>query len=423
MARHLSHVRRYLILVAAAALAIPFLAYGPLGLHGTGHAGNGEPRKASLGYSAAALEERPEEVSGVPTVAVESSPSHEALHVTGQLAADELSDVGNRIPGIVAEVLVERGSTVEKGDVLARLDPADAENALAEGLSAAEELRVRLLLESPNSPLDPEILPDMKLARASLDLAKANLDRTTSLHERKVVSQEVFDQVRAEYQSALYRVEQVEHQTKQLYQSYRTALTRLKTLQKAIQDMTITAPFQGWVVEKHVAVGERLGTGEGARVVTLIRTDPLRLTLTVPQQHVHRIQVGQPVEFQVDAYPDRKFTGQVRYVAPSVESAGRSLTVEAVVPNPDRTLKPGLFAAAQLQLEQETTALYVPAAAVQQHGDAGRVFVVRDGIVREQVVAVGPTDGGRVRVTSGLAAGELVVARPEKVREGVKIRQ
>ncbi|NUQ66207.1 MAG: efflux RND transporter periplasmic adaptor subunit, partial [Pirellulales bacterium] len=409
MPRHLSHLQRYLALVAAAAVGLLFLAYGQLGLYGTGHAGGGEPRKAALGYSAKALGERPEEVSGVETVSVESSPSHQTLHVTGQLAADELSDIGNRLPGIIAEVLVERGSTVEKGDVLARIDPADAENALAEGLSAAEELRVRLMLESADSTFEPELLPDMKLARASLDLAKSNLERTTSLHERKVLSQEVFDQVRAEYQSALYRVELVQHQARQLYQSYRTALTHLKTLQKSVHDTTITAPFQGWVVEKHVAVGERLGTGEGARVVTLIRTDPLRLTLTVPQQHVHRIQVGQPVEFQVDAFPERKFTGQVRYVAPAVESAGRSLTVEAVVSNPDRLLKPGLFATARLQLEQETTALYVPATAVQQHGDAGRVFVVRDGVVREQVVAVGRADGGRVRVTSGLAAGERVV--------------
>jgi RND family efflux transporter MFP subunit len=422
MAKSSVNLRRLVIVGGIAVVVLVFLAFGGLGMHGTGHAGSGDGTRASLGYSKA-LEEQPKEIADVETVPVEVARAHRTLHVTGQLTADELSDVGNRVPGIVAEVLVERGSTVNQGDVLARIDSEDAENALAEGLSLAEELRVKLMLPSPDALFEPEVLPDVKLARASLDLAKSNLQRTTSLHEKKVVSAEVFDQVRTECQSALYRLEQAQHQANQLYQAYKTAQTRLKTLQKAVRDTTIVAPFQGWVVEKHVAVGERLGTGEGARVVTLIRTDPLRLTLTIPQQHVSRIQMGQPVEFKVDAYPDRKFTGQVRYVAPAVDSVGRSLTVEAVVSNPDQLLKPGLFATAQLQLEQETNALYVPAAAVQQHGDAGRVFVVRDGVVREQVVAVGEADGNRVEITSGLAATDRVVARPQEVREGVRVRQ
>ncbi len=124
-----------------------------------------------------------------------------------------------------------------------------------------------------------------------------------------------------------------------------------------------------------------------------MRIDPLRLSLTVPQQDVAQIKAGQTVTFQTDAYPGRKFTGTVRYITPAVTSDSRSLCVEAMVPNPGAVLYPGLFVTAELQLDEQQTELYVPQAAVCNRGDVAAVFVVRGGIVREQIVSRGR--GGR----------------------------
>ena len=93
-------------------------------------------------------------------------------------------------------------------------------------------------------------------------------------------------------------------QAKQLYQSYRSAVTHLVTLRKAVDDCSIRAPFDGWVAERDISVGERvIALFPGAKLVTLLRIDPLRLSLTVPQQEMAQIKIGQTVTFQTDAFP------------------------------------------------------------------------------------------------------------------------
>jgi RND family efflux transporter MFP subunit len=424
MTRLLQSGRRWWLVAGMLVVGMAAVGASQLGLYATDNTDSQPGGRASLGYLPEEKQKAPEEVTGVETLPVEAIQANQTLPVTGHLTADEQSEVAANTSGIVAEVRVERGSVVAKGDVLVRLDPTDAENALNEGLAQVAELRVKLMLDDAHPQFDPGRLPEVRLTRAALELAKSNLDRTAALYQRKVETAENYDRVRTEHELAIFRNDQAMHQARQLHQSYQTMLTRINTLRKALADATIVAPFDGWVVEKHVAVGERISSGGGGnnRLVTLIRTDPLRLSMTVPQQHISRIKEGQPVTFEVDAFPKKLFTGQVRYVAPAVADVGRSLIVEAVVPNSDRILKPGLFATAQLQLEEQTTELSVPVSAVQKHGDAGRVFVVRNGVVQEQVVALGQTTGDRVQITAGLASDDRIVARPERVREGVRIR-
>ncbi len=183
------------------------------------------------------------------------------------------------------------------------------------------------------------------------------------------------------------------------------------------------APFDGWVAEKLVAVGEQICSGmQATKVVTLVRINPLRLLLTVPQQDIGRIQPGQAVRFHVDSFPDRVFEAQVRLIAPVVTSDTRSMMVEAMAKNPDGALRPGLFATAELELKDQATAVLAPLEAVQRMGEVARVFVVRDGAAREQVVALGEQSGGKVEIRSGLTGKEILVAHPELVHDGDKVQ-
>jgi membrane fusion protein, multidrug efflux system len=186
-----------------------------------------------------------------------------------------------------------------------------------------------------------------------------------------------------------------------------------------VADTTILAPFDGWVAEKLVAVGEQISSGmQATKVVTLVRIDPLRLSLTVPQQNIGSIKLGQMVRFRVDSFPDHTFEGKVRFLAPVVSHDTRSMLVEAVVANPDAVLYPGLFATAQVELPARKPKVLVPLSAVQKSGDVARVFVVRDGAAHEQVVSLGEASGDKVEVQSGLTGNETLAARPDLVRDG-----
>ena len=390
----------------------------------SGQQGNG---KAALGFVAPAPAADGKQKSAPPrleTAPVEVVPRSDVLRLTGSLMADEKSSVAANTSGITAEVCIDRGSIVRKGDVLVQIDPTDAKNKLAEGQAMVDELKARLGLDEATDNFVPEDEPEVRLAKASAELAAANLKRATDAYAKKVISTEAFDQTRTEFELANQRYRQALFQIKQAYQVCRTAQIKLAILQKAVADTTIRAPFDGWVAEKLVAVGEQISSGmQATKVVTLVRVDPLRLSLTVPQQSIGSIEPGQTVRFHVDSFPERTFEATVRFIAPVVTNDTRSMVVDAMVPNPEGALRPGLFATAELVLPKKATAMFVPATAVQRMGEVARVFVVRDGVAHEQVVAIGPADERRVEILSGLSGDETLVARAELVHDGDAVRQ
>jgi RND family efflux transporter MFP subunit len=195
-------------------------------------------------------------------------------------------------------------------------------------------------------------------------------------------------------------------------------------MRKLLRDTTILAPFDGIVVEKHTALGEQVTGGfVASKVVTIVRTSPMRISLTVPQQHIASISPGQKVHFQVDSFPGKTFEGKVKYISPVVTNDTRSMVVEALTSNEDGLLRPGLFVTADLELPERQTHIFVPAESVQKVGEAARVFVVHGKDVREQVVALGKEDGKRIEIVSGLEENELVVRNPEQLREGAVVKK
>jgi RND family efflux transporter MFP subunit len=133
--------------------------------------------------------------------------------------------------------------------------------------------------------------------------------------------------------------------------------------------------------------------------------------------------VGQRITFEVDAYPGRQFEGTIRFVSPTLQADQRALTAEAVVPNRDNQLKPGLFATARVQQPKPTLAILVPAAAVQTSAGTSRVYVVAGDHVEERIVTIGQTVDSLIEITNGLKTGERVATKnvPQLV-DGLKIQ-
>jgi len=195
---------------------------------------------------------------------------------------------------------------------------------------------------------------------------------------------------------------------------------RVARAHKAVADTVVRAPFPGLVAERLVSTGDYVT--KGLKVAVVVRVNPLRVQLTVPEQFVSAIAVGAPVNFEVDAYPARQFTGKVRFISPALEANQRALTVEAVVANPDRELKPGLFATARIEQPQRTPAVLVPASAVQTTAGTSRVYIVNGDHVEERIVTVGQTVDAQVESANGLKAGERVATtNVAQLTDGAKV--
>ena len=360
------------------------------------------------------------EPTTIPTASVESRPIDRYLRVTGSLKADAQAEVSAETAGRVIETPVERGTRVAQGAMLIRISPSETAAQLQEADANAAQIEAKLGL-MPGQPFDRMKVPDVMNAKASLDLAEAEFNRMRSLVDQKVISQSEFDQRRTQLEAARQHYQSEQNLADQSYRSLEGARARVALARKAVSDTSVRAPLAGIVAERLVSVGDYVT--RGARVATVVRIDPLRVELTIPEQHVSLVKVGQQVRLTVDAYPGEEFAATVKFVSPSLRSDQRALTVEAIAPNGDARLKPGFFATALLRQPNAAPALLVPATAVETIAGTSRVYAVKDNRIEERIVTLGEKIDAQVEITSGVAKGEIVASEPKgRLSDGQQVR-
>jgi membrane fusion protein, multidrug efflux system len=354
-----------------------------------------------------------------PVAAVER-PIARFIRVTGSLTAEEQADVAAETPGRVIGSPVERGTRVQVGAELIRLSSEETAASLREAEANAAQIEARLALDR-NGAFDIEKVPEVANARASLNLAQSEFARIEKLLADRVVSQSEYDQRKTAVEATRQQYESAKNGAQQQYQALQAARARVTLARKALADTVVRAPFTGVVGQRMVSTGDYVT--KGMKVVEVVKITPLRVQLTVPEQFVKDVGVGQPMSLTVDAYPGRTFEGRVRYVSPSLRADQRALIVEAVVPNEKGELKPGMFATARVQQVEQTPAVLVPGAAVQTIGGTSRVFVVGGDRVEERIVTSGQPVDQLVEITSGLKGGEQVAtANVAHLVDGMKVR-
>jgi membrane fusion protein (multidrug efflux system) len=321
----------------------------------------------SAGARAAALAPTPAPIP-VQGATVESRVLPRVLEVTGALTADESADIAAERDGQVVSVRVERGSYVEKGTILATLDDREAKAQLDQ-------------------------------ARASLAWADSESARYAELRQKQVVAKS-------------------ENQRKETDRDLNQAALALA--EKNFTDCVIRAPFSGVVTEKKISAGAYIRKGQA--ICGLVKIDPLRAELAIPESAVSAIQVGQKAKLNVQSFSESAFDATVRYIGPSLHSESRTLVVEAIVPNPQHLLKPGLFVTARVSLPKADQTLLVPSAAVLTDSGVSHVFVLGPQRVTERIVALGDRYADLIEVHSGLTAGERVVVSPDRrLTDGLEI--
>jgi membrane fusion protein, multidrug efflux system len=309
----------------------------------------------------------------LPPVAVKTAAVTElevplTLRLTGTLKGDQETDLAANATGRVLAASVERGQTITRGDVLARLD-------------------VRALTLSAT-----EAKAQAASVGAQEAQAKLECDRYQALKDKGAVTA-------LEYDAKMT-------QCRTLPLSAEAAQVRAQLAAQNVGDGIIRAPFSGVVTERYVEVGQYLR--QDSRVATLVSIDPLRLELAVPEAEVARVTPGAEVSFGVSAYPGRRFTGKVRFISGALRSATRDLVVEAMVDNADKVLKPGMFADVSLSIGTQRLPS-VPKQSVVVRDERSRAFFLVNGQLEERILALGPELGDRVSVKKGAALSDVAV--------------
>jgi RND family efflux transporter MFP subunit len=356
----------------------------------------------------------------VSPVAATEQPIARFIRATGSLMAEEQADVAAETAGRVISAPVERGTAVVQGAELVRLSPTETDAQLKEAEANAAQLEARLGLTTGGT-FDVNAVPEVQNAKAGADLAQAEFARIKSLLDQRVVSQSEYDQRRTQAEAARQQYDAAKNGASQQFQMLQAARARVALARKAVADTVVRAPFSGSVAQRLVAVGDYVN--RGTKVAVVVRVNPLRVQLTIPEQFISAVRVGQPVNFEVDAYPGQQFTGTIKYVSPSLQADQRALTIEATVPNPNGMLKPGLFATARIERTERTSGVLVPKPAVQVVSGTSRVFVVNGDHVEERIVTTGDTVGEQIEITTGLKSGERVASKNVgQLADGTKVQ-
>lgn len=305
----------------------------------------------------------------VEAVEVETATLRDTVGATGGLNALEEVELQSESTGPVVRVHFEEGSRVEKGQTLVTIDP----DKLRSELSAR-----RAALES---------------AEARAELTRRTFERVRTLHERGSASREELDRAESDLDQARAEMRRI--------------ASEIELTEERLQDTVVVAPMTGMISERLVDPGDFVDVGEP--LATLYRTDTLEITFGLPERFYDRVAPGQEVVAEVTAYPDREFTGAVRFISPAVDVATRTFRVKARIDNADGLLKPGTFARVRVTLETRTGRPVIPEEALVSTRSGYLVFAIEDGAARRRPVTIGLREPGRVEIREGVEPGETVV--------------
>ena len=357
------------------------------------------------------------------------------FEASGSLSGDEQTDVSPQMAGKVVVVAVDLGSYVRRGQTIVRLDDVDAklkvqqaqaqvDQAKGAARQAEEKVGIR-----PGQVFDINKLPEVANARLGLELADKNFRRSEKLIESGDISRSVYDQQKAlrdqlkeQYESALSLARQNHAAVLTARANVANAESQLNQAVRSKSYANVYSPIDGYVAERSADLGEYVSTT--SKVATIVKINPLRVCIDIPEQAIPTVSVGQSVSVTTSAWPDRNFSGRIARISPNVSTTSRTLTVEAEIENSSGVLKPGQFATVRILESRAAPATLVPARAVRTESGVSRVFVIKDGKAQERQVQLGQTEGDLVEIKSGVAENETVAtSNVEQLSDGMAVKK
>ncbi len=297
------------------------------------------------------------EVAAIPVEVSQVENGDISAYFTGTatLEAEEDASVVAKVGGVVEQILAEEGTYVKAGQILAKLD-------------------------------DEKLTVQLAQSEANLHKLENDFRRHEELFNKKLVSAEVFQRAKFEYESqkAAYEMTKLDHD----YASIR-------------------APISGVVAQRMIKVGNMVLPNTPTFRITDF--DPLLAVLHVPEREMSKLRVGQPAALTVDAIAGENFSGRIARVSPVVDPTTGTIKVTVEVRDPSRQLKAGMFGRVNIVHDVHTNTLLVPKSAVIAEDAESAVFVVQDSVAYRKLVKTGYVNGANIEILSGLQTGDKIV--------------
>lgn len=351
---------------------------------------------------------KPVEIETVnPRSAAESGPAS-VLDASGYVTARRIATVSSKITGKVESVYIEEGQRVKEGEILARLDPQDAE--------AQREVAVSQLASSQSQLAE---------AQSQLTLAKSNYSRNRELAAKQLVSKQALDTAKAELDTRAARLVSVQKQVA-------LAVDQKDVAQLGVDNTIIRAPFDGVIIAKAAQPGEMIspisGGGGSIRtgIGTLVDMDSLEVQVDVNEAYIGRVTPDMPVQAVLNAYPDWKIPGAVIAIVPTADRSKATVKVRVALDSKDPRIVPDMGVRVSFLEKQEQgktlTGFWIPNSSVMAEGDGKFVYLVVDGKAKRTAVTVAESNDSESRIDKGIAKSDSLVAVPGKeLKDGAKV--
>jgi HlyD family secretion protein len=334
----------------------------------------------------------------------------------GQTDAFDRANIFARATGYIAERMVDIGSTVKKGDILARIASPDLDRQYDQAVAQLGQVQAALA----------QAQAQVALSQANLKLGNANYARSDDLVKKGFDTYQNHDSQQANVSTQQANVEAAVAGVKVAQANIDAQQATVNRLRTLAEFESVRAPFDGVITVRNIDVGDLVNadTGGGTPMFTMVRDDILRVSVSVPQSLAIAMRDGLDAKIQVFELPGRSFAGKVARSSGALLSSSRTLAVEVDVNNASHVLRAGLFVNVTFEIPREHPNVVVPAEALIFNQQGLRVAVLNpDKSIHMQPVTVYRDSGATIELSDGLHGGEsIVLSPPSSLQDGGKVK-
>ncbi len=306
------------------------------------------------------------------------------LTVVGNLIGLQTVDVAPRTNGRLMSVNVQLGDPVRRGQVLAKIEDREIVEQVSQAEASQQVSKATI-----------------RQREADLKVAEVNFARSKNLFERQLLAKQALDDAESRYLAAEAQIDLSKAQLMQ-------AEARLQELKINLQNTSVTSPVDGFVGKRNVDPGAMVS--QNTPIASVVDISKLKMVVNVVEKDIRLVTVGDSGDVDVDAYPGEKFRGRIARVAPVLDPATRTATMEIEIANADKRLKPGMYARVSLTVEERKGTLVAPKSAVVDFESKRGVWMPNaDNRARFVAVELGIEDAERIEIKSGLKEGDQIV--------------